>query len=67
MRFAPNLHGHKCEQALAFLDSVHVVDQALMGAQIRQDRAPKGGLQRALEGILEDYACRPCCRFGRRS
>lgn len=53
MRFAPNPHGHKCEQALAFLDSLDIVDQALMGAEIRQDRAPKGGLQRALEGVLE--------------
>lgn len=53
MRFASNQPGQKLNQAMHLLGQQNVIDECLRVA-IRADRAPKGGLQRQLEGLLGD-------------
>ena len=51
VRLAPNAAGHKVGAAVAMLGSLDVLD--CIGMDIQQDRAPKGGIQRGLEAVLE--------------
>ena len=51
LRFATTQQGHMLSSAFRLLDSYDVVDRALRG-KIRADRAPKGNLQKQIEGLL---------------
>ena len=51
IRFAQNPTGHALYSALVLLDQSDVVDKCWR-ATLRPDRAPKGGLQRQIEGLL---------------
>ena len=53
LRLSNNTHGTSLRQALNLLDSLDLIDRALMGAQLRADRAPKSGIQRTLENSLD--------------
>ena len=51
IRFAQNPTGHSLYSALVTLDQSDTVDKCWR-ATLRPDRAPKGGLQRQIEGLL---------------
>ena len=51
IRFAQNPTGHSLYSALVMLDQSDTVDKCWR-ATLRPDRAPKGGLQRQIEGLL---------------
>jgi hypothetical protein len=53
VKLAPNASGAKLKSAIALLDSCDITDKISM--TISQDRAPKGGIMRNLEGALGKY------------
>ena len=53
MRFATTATGNQLSQAFKLLDQNDVVDEVLK-AVVRADRAPKGGLQRTLEAMIQN-------------
>ncbi len=53
LRFAHNTVGQQTHAALMLLDGHDMVDKAQVATAIRGDRAPKGGLQRQIEALLE--------------
>ena len=54
IRFDKSHHGTRMRAALALLDAADVLAKGLKGV-FRRDRAPKGGMIRTIEGILEAY------------
>ena len=52
IRFSNQLSGNKLASALNLLNSHDILEGALKGATLREDYAPKGAMQKQLEGLL---------------
>ena len=55
IRWDKTTQGQSMRQALLLLGEHNVLEMALGGAGLREDRAPRGPLVRQAEGVLEDY------------
>ena len=54
IRFSNGHSGQLLSSAFSLMDQEDILDRACAGAHYREDHAPKGSLQKALEGLIQN-------------